>query len=173
MKNLDMDNIQCYGCVQSPIHTSGIKVDIDTLTMKNINTVSFSSTDSSCTTFSSTNKCKQTVSFFYHYLSNPTSASAGNQVLVNKMQVDSMYGGCEGRLFYFDSSTSSSTWSSDSNGPLRESVIITLSSFQRLYHECDGGFARVSLRKMQMRIEGVHPTDLITFRTVFARYSVV
>jgi len=24
---------------------------------------------------------------------------------------------------------------------------------------------------MQLRIEGVHPTDLITFRTVFARYS--
>jgi hypothetical protein len=89
------------------------------------------------------------------------------------MQVDSMYGGCEGRLFYFNSWTNSGTYSSDSNGPLRESVIITLSSFQRLYHECDGGFARVSLRKMQMRIEGVHPTDLITFRTVFARYSVV
>jgi hypothetical protein len=26
---------------------------------------------------------------------------------------------------------------------------------------------------MQLRIEGVHPTDLVTFRTVFARYSVV
>ncbi len=72
-----MDNIQCYGCIREPIFTSGIKVDIDTLTMKNINTVSFSSTDSSCSTFSSTNYCKQTVSFFYHYLSNPSSATAG------------------------------------------------------------------------------------------------
>jgi hypothetical protein len=37
-----------------------------------------------------------------------------------------MYGGCEGRLFYFDSTTSTTN---DANGPLRESVIFTLSSF--------------------------------------------
>jgi hypothetical protein len=59
------------------------------------------------------------------------------------MQVDTMYGACEGRLYNFEGN-----WVNEANGLLRESVIFTLSSFQRLYHECDGGFARVNLRKM-------------------------
>ena len=84
------------------------------------------------------------------------------------MQVNNYWGGCEGRLFYFDSSSSSTN---DANGPLRESVIITYSSFQKIYHECDGGFAKVNLRKMTMRIQGVHATDLVSFKTIHSRYS--
>ena len=85
------------------------------------------------------------------------------------MLVDTMYGGYDGRLFHFEGTSGTN----DANGPLRESVIITYSSFQRLYQETDGTFARVNLRKMQLRIEGVHPSELITFRTVFARYAAV
>ncbi len=29
MKNVEMDNVQCYACSREPIYTSGIKVDID------------------------------------------------------------------------------------------------------------------------------------------------
>jgi len=58
MKNVEMDNVQCYACSREPIYTTGVKVDIDTFTMKNINSVSYSSTNSDCTAFSSSNKCK-------------------------------------------------------------------------------------------------------------------
>jgi hypothetical protein len=75
MKNVEMDNIQCYACSKEPINTSGIKVDFNEFIMKNINTVSFNSLDPACTT---TNKCKQTASFFYMYINNPTSGTAGN-----------------------------------------------------------------------------------------------
>lgn len=66
------------------------------------------------------------------------------------MQVTNYYGGCnDGRLFNFAGVSGGST-----ANPMVQ-VTFSNSRFNQIYFDCDGAFAKISLRTMQFKIEGV------------------
>lgn len=88
-----------------------------------------------------------------------------DSISVTGMQVTNYWGGCsDGRLFDFTGVAGGSS------NPMVQ-VSFLNSRFENIRYDCNGGWARVSIMDMQMKVDGSAGATPMTFKSVYAKYT--